>query len=450
MGGAKARQGEGTLRRELGLWDSVAVVVGAIVGVGIFFTPSRVVALSGSGAAAMTTWVVGGLAAMTGALTFAALGARFPRNGAQYVALREVYGPALGFVYVVCNATAIQAGAIALIGLLCVYNTAEALGLGPLSPLASAGGAGLYIVVLSVANMVGVRWGKRVQNATALAKVATLVIITVTAALFSEGQAPSAQMEMSGETGFVVGVVAGLVPVMFTFGGWQQVLWLGGEVKDPARTIPRSVVLGVAGVVVIYVSVNAAYLMLLGAAEVAGSTALAADAVGSVVGDVGGRLVAAGVAISAFGVLNAQLLSGPRLVLELARDGRFFPVFGRIHPRAGTPIAAIALLGGVALVILFAAGSDGISAIDRILNGVVLVDGLFFALTGLAVPLLVLRGRGDGMISTLGLASACVFVLVELGVVAGTWLDASVRDASWVGLCWIAAATLLYAIRFRR
>ena len=108
MGGAKARQGEGTLRRELGLWDSVAVVVGAIVGVGIFFTPSRVVALSGSGAAAMTTWVVGGLAAMTGALTFAALGARFPRNGAQYVALREVYGPALGFVYVVCNATAFR------------------------------------------------------------------------------------------------------------------------------------------------------------------------------------------------------------------------------------------------------------------------------------------------------------------------------------------------------
>ena len=207
----------------------------------------------------------------------------------------------------------------------------------------------------------------------------------------------------------------------------------------------------VAAVVAIYVSVNFAYLALLGPVRVAASDALAAEAVGEVVGEVGGRLVAAGVAVSAFGVLNAQLLSGPRLVLELARDGRFFAVFGRLHPRFATPAWAIGLLGGVALVILISAGSSGISAIDRILNGVVLVDGLFFALTGLAVPWIALRARSTraALMPRRQLIAPLIFVVVELGVVLGAWLDPSVRGASWVGVCWIAGAAMLYLVRFR-
>lgn len=446
--------GDRGLRRELGVWDAIAVVVGAIVGVGIFFTPSRVVTLAGSGAGAMTAWVLGGLAAMTGALTFAALGMKFPRNGGQYIALREAYGRGLGFVYVVCNATAIQAGAIALIALLCVHNTAEALALPTLSPVAAGAGAAAFIVSLCAANILGVRWGKRIQNATALAKVCTLLVIVAVAAAFSD-RSPSEVLEATSESnhGALSGVVAALVPVMFTFGGWQQVLWLGGEVKDPAKTLPRSVVAGVAAVVVIYILVNGAYLAMLGPAKVSGSAALAAEAVGEAVGDVAGRMVAAGVAVSAFGVLNAQLLSGPRLVLALARDGNFFAIFGRLHDRFATPVWAIVLLGGVACFILIAAGESGISAIDQILTGVVLVDGLFFALTGLAVPVLHLRAKRRGEVvgwGMTGLIAALIFVAVEIGVVVGAWLDPDVRSASLVGLAWIVAALTLYLVRFRR
>lgn len=447
-------RGDRGLRRELGVWDAIAVVVGAIVGVGIFFTPSRVVTLAGSGGGAMTAWVLGGIAAMSGALTFAALGMKFPRNGGQYVALREAYGPGLGFVYVVCNATAIQGGAIALIALVCVHNTAEALAMPGLSPMAAGAGAGAFIVSLCAANILGVRWGKRIQNATAIAKVCTLLVIVAVASIFSERTAAEVfAVTSEADRGWVQGVVAALVPVMFTFGGWQQVLWLGGEVKEPSKTLPRSVIVGVAAVVVIYILVNGAYLAMLGPARVSASAALAAEAVGEVAGDVGGRMVAAGVAVSAFGVLNAQLLSGPRLVLALARDGNFFARFGRLHPRFATPAWAIALLGGVAGFILLAAGESGISAIDQILTGVVLVDGLFFALTGLAVPVLHARAkrRGEDVSwGMTGLVAALMFVAVEVGVVIGAWLDPQVRAASLVGLAWIVAAVTLYVLRFKR
>ncbi|MGB1699066.1 MAG: APC family permease [Nannocystaceae bacterium] len=445
--------GDRGLRRELGVWDAIAVVIGAIVGVGIFFTPSRVVTLAGSGGGAMAAWVLGGLAAMTGALTFAALGMRFPRNGGQYVALREAYGPGLGFVYVVCNATAVQAGAIALIALVCVYNTAEALALPELSQPAATGGALAFILVLCGANILGVQWGKRIQNATALAKVATLLVIVAVASVYSE-RSPAEVVATANETerGWIQGVVAALVPVMFTFGGWQQVLWLGGEVREPSKTLPRSVIAGVAVVVVIYIMVNGAYLALLGPSRVSTSNALAAEAVGVAVGDIAGRLVAAGVAISAFGVLNAQLLSGPRLVLALARDGKFFSIFGKLHARFATPMSAIMLLGGVACAILVGAGEGGISAIDQILTGVVLVDGLFFGLTGLAVPVLHLRARRAGVPvawGSPGVIAASLFVCVEVGVVIGAWLDPQVRAASLIGLGWIVATLALYLLRFR-
>lgn len=432
------------LRRELGLVDAVAVVVGACVGVGIFFTPSRVVGLAGTVELAMLAWVLGGLVAIAGALTFAELGAMYPRTGGQYAALRDAYGAGVAFVYVVCNATAIQAGAIAVIALVCAQHVAIAVVGDALAPAAAAVAATLMIVALGLTNAVGVRWGARIQNLTVIGKLAVLVAIAIFAVVAPAAPAGTASTAVVGSPG----LLAALVPTLFAFGGWQQATWVGGEIRDPARNIPRAILIGVAVIVAVYLLVNWGYLRLLGFEAAAGSESIAADAAVVVVGDAGRRATAGAIALSAFGVLNAQLLSGPRLVFALALDGRFFRPFASVHARTGTPVAAIAMLCSVALALLWIAGDRGI---DRLLTGVVAVDGVFFAATGLAsVVLWRRRPRASRPLRMpLWPVVPIAFAVAELAVVAGAWVDPAVRGTVWVGAAWIAAATGLYLWRFR-
>lgn len=440
-----------SLRRELSTLDATAVVIGAIIGVGIFFTPSRVAALAGDASLAMLTWTIGGAIALLGALTFAELGAMVPRAGGQYEILRDAYGPATGFVYVVCNATATQAGSIGVIALVCVDNLAVALGGTVLGPWATLGSAVGLVAGIALANAAGVRWGARIQNITVVAKLATLMAV-VAVALLARPEAPAA-VAAASETGerlpAVAAIAAALVPTLFSFGGWQQVLWLGGEVKQPERSLPISILVGVSVVITVYLLANWAYLALLGHAGVAGSHTLAADAVAMAIGDSGRRVVGVAVAVSALGILNTQLLTGPRLLYALALDGRLWPALGRVHANRGTPVPAIAVLAGVAIVLLLAAGKDGV---DRLLTGVVVVDGVFFVLTGLAsLVLLRKRPRATRPIRMPGFPLVpLLFGLAELGVLIGAWLDPNVRGAATIGAGWIVAALVLYWLRFRR
>lgn len=432
------------LRRELGLLDTIAVVVGACVGVGIFFTPGRVAALAGDADTAMLAWIVGGLVAIAGAFSFAELGAMYPRTGGQYAALSEAYGPGVSFVYVVCNATAIQAGASAVIALVCGQHVAIATVGHGLSPVAAAVAATLLVVVLGATNAVGVRWGARIQNLTVIGKLAALLGVAAFAVIAPAAPASDSATPLVGAPG----LLAALVPTLFSFGGWQQATWVGGEVRDPQRTLPRAILIGVAVIVAVYLVVNWSYLRQLGFAGAAGSGSIAADAAAASLGDGGRRGIAIAIAVSAFGVLNAQLLSGPRLVLALAHDGKFFRAFARVHARTGTPIAAIALLCSVALALLWIAGDRGI---DRLLTGVVAIDGVFFALTGLAsVVLFRRRPRADRPLRMpLWPALPIAFAAAELAVVAGAWMDPDVRSTLWVAAAWILGTSGLYLWRFR-
>lgn len=437
-------------RRVLGLFDATSVVVGAIIGVGIFFTPSKVAALTGSPGLALTAWATAGFIALCGALTFAELGGRYHASGAQYEILRDAYGPFPGFLFVFCNATAIQGGSIGIIALICAFNLLGAVGRGPSAgfaePVVLALAAAL-ILALTAANILGVRWGARIQNATVTGKLLALAAVVALAAFAAPAAAPPAGSPAPA-LGPAAAVMAALVPCLFSFGGWQQALWVSGEVKEPRRTLPRAILGGVLIVILVYLAANWAFLRLLGAPAVASSRALAADAVAVVLPGLGRRLVAAAVALSAFGVLNAQLLTGPRLVYGMACDGRFFAPFAVLSRRWGTPLPAVALIGLTALALLFAAGPGGI---DRLLNGLVFIDGVFFALTGAA--LLVLRRRAPAAEGAFKVPAYPVvpllFVLGELGVVAGAYLDPAVRGAAFIGLGWIGAAALLYALRFR-
>jgi APA family basic amino acid/polyamine antiporter len=441
------------LRRELSTVDATAVVIGAIIGVGIFFTPSRVAVLAGSEQLGLWTWAIGGLIALLGALTFAELGAMVPRAGAQYELLRDAYGSATGFVYVVCNATATQAGAIGVIALVCIDNLAVLLTGAVLRPELTLACAIGLTVGIALANAAGVRWGARIQNFTVVAKLATLLAVAAVALLARPESHELDSLAMVVETRAplhpLAAIFAALVPALFAFGGWQQVLWMGGEVRQPERSMPISILAGVTIVVTVYLLVNWAYFSLLGHAGVASSETLAADAVAVVFGGPGRRAVAAAVAISALGVLNAQLLTGPRLVYALARDGRLWPVLGRVHASTGAPTPAIMLLAVAAIVLLLAAGKNGV---DRLLTGVVLIDAVFLALTGIAS--LVLARRHPHAARPVRMPGfpivPAAFGLAMIGVVIGAWLDPEVRGAAAIGAIWIAAALGLFSIRFRK
>ncbi|MEK6644258.1 MAG: amino acid permease [Planctomycetota bacterium] len=438
----------GSLRRVLSPLDATCIVIGSVIGVGIFFTPARVAAVAGSANLALFAWGIGAVIAMLGALCFAELGGLYTGSGGQYNILRDAYGPLPAFLFVFCNATAIQTGATAIISVVCMNN------LGVLFTGSAPGtrvlpiGASLLIIGLIAANILGVRFGARIQIVTVFAKVATLIVVSLLAVWHGTAATRHPAVESTSSLGIVAALAAAVVPVCFSYGGWQHVLWIAGEVRDPQRNVPRAIIGGMIVVAIVYLSANWAYLALLGHAAVASSKALAADAV-SVAWVGGGRRVLAGaVAMSAFGVLNAQLLSGPRLVYGMAVDGRFFKPFARVHPRYGTPHASIGLIGGIALVLLWVAGSE---AVDRLTTGVVAIDGVFFALTGLAVIVLRRRMRNAHRpVRTPGYPMVPIlFALFEIAVVCGAFLDPNVRQSAVIAIIWIVAAAVMYAVCFR-
>ncbi|MEO6462973.1 MAG: amino acid permease, partial [Candidatus Eisenbacteria bacterium] len=239
---------------------------------------------------------------------------------------------------------------------------------------------------------------------------------------------------------------AAVTLTLFAYGGWQQGLWMAGEVIDARRVVPRAIVLGVAVVIVAYLAANWAYLDLLGFAGVRESKALAADAFSIVSPGVGRRIAAAAVTISAFGVLNAQFLTGPRLTWAMAREGQFFAPFARLHARFATPASATVLLGVIATALLLGLGLDGT---DLLTTGVVVVDAVFFALTGLALPLLRRRlpadERGPRWIGVVAIA----FAALELLAIAGSLLEKDMRLVALSGLAWIGAGAVTWWLFFR-
>jgi APA family basic amino acid/polyamine antiporter len=438
------------LRRVLGPIDAVSIVIGAVIGVGIFFTPSLVARIAGSGSVALSAWVLGALIALLGALSFAELGGTYTRSAGQYEVLRDAYGPLTGFVFVFCNATAIQTGSTAIIAVICVRHLCEAIGVA-IDPVSVSAMGGVLIACVAVANIFSVRIGAGIQVITVVAKIFALLAVTWLAVWV----APTIRISEDPHEGSpsslgpVAALLAALVPAAYSYGGWQQLLWMGGEVRDAQRNVPRAIVMGMIIVGVAYVSANWGYLQLLGMSGVAASHAPAADAVAKVWHGSGPRAVAAAVAISAFGVLNAQLLSGPRLIYGMARDGRFFVIFRRVHPRWGTPLAAIALIAGLALALLFLAGQR---AVENLLTGIVAIDSLFFILTAGAI--FILRRRHPDAprpVRTPGYPVVpLLFLVCETVVLFGAFIDAEVRSAAFIGAAWVAFAASFYFVFFRR
>ena len=356
----------------LGLFSATMLVVGGIIGSGIFLNPAIVAQRVPSPGLTLAVWGLGGVVALLGALAFAELGARRPVAGGGYAYLREAYGPLPAFLYGWALLLVIATGAIAAVAVTFASYAISTLGWPAAARTPLAIGA---IVLLSGINYLGVKPGSLTQNLFTILKLSALVCLIV-AGFSWNGSTPLSESAPSlVGTQLLLAVGAGLVPVLFAFGGWQQTNFVAEELIEPKRNLPLALVLGVTIVVVVYLLANLVYLRTLGISGLAESKAPAADALEIILGPAGATMIGAGIAVSTFGFLSLVILVTPRVYQAMAADGVFFPRLGQLHPRYRTPAAAILLQGCWAIVLTFT-GRYG-----DLLDYVVFGDWIFFGAT---------------------------------------------------------------------
>lgn len=377
----EAGTGRGYARR-LGTFDGTMLVMGGIIGAGIFLNPAIVAQRVATPTLTIAAWVIGGFIAMAGALCFAELGARAPRAGGGYVYIRQTFGALPAFLYGWTLLLVIATGAIAAVALSFARYATDLVGAPVEIATPIAIGA---IALLSIINFFGVRPGASTQNVFTLLKLLALVVL-IAAGLFYTPHVTAANAQSLPAThslGVAIGVA--LIPVLFSYGGWQQTNFVAEEMKDPERTLPRSLIFGVVGVVIVYVLSNIVYVRQLGVAGLAASTAPAADVMRATVGDLGATFIAAGITASTFGFLNLVIMATPRVYQAMAADGVFFPAVAALHPRYRTPGLALAIQA-VWAVVLTLSGTYG-----QLLDYATFGDWIFFGLT--AATLFVYRKR---------------------------------------------------------
>lgn len=369
------------LRRELGLPSAALMVVGGIIGSGIFFTPAEVARALPSGAFVLGVWALGGVVALAGALTYAELGAMMPDAGGAYVYIRRAYGDLAAFLCGWMTLLLISTGALAAVAMGFAGYAARYVDLAPVG--GPIGMAALTIVVLGVTNYLGIRPGAAVQNVLTVAKVVALgALIVIGLALWTRlGLPPAVPDAPPPRDSLAAGFAAAFVAVLFTIGGWQQLNMVAGEIRRPEWTIPRALTMGIFIVVAIYMGANAVYLHTLGRDGLAASAAVAADTATRLVGPSGANLITIAAMLSILGFVNVVLLGNSRMPYAMARDGLFLAAAGRVHPRFGTPHVAIAIMVVWSLVLLFATRGD----LGDLLSGVVFADWIFFGLGGASV-----------------------------------------------------------------
>ena len=401
------------LLRALGLWETTAIAMGIMIGTAVFIVPAEITREVGSPRAALAVWAVGGVLSLFGALSFAELAAMMPQAGGQYVYLREAYGSLVAFL---CGWTfflAAQSGGISVLAV----GFAQYLGeFFPLSPWQQKAAAAASILLFTAINYRGVREGGIVQSLLAGLKVGAIVALISLGYLLVNGppQGVAALPAPTG-TGFVASFGVAMVAALWAYEGWNTCTFAAGEVKRPERNLPLALILGTAGVIVIYLGLNLVYYHVLTLPEIAQSPRVAADAAVRIFGRVGSYLVALAIIISTLGSINGSVLAAPRVYYAMAQDGLFFRWCAAVHPRYRTPHLALLLQGGWA-VLLVAWGTY-----EQLFTYVVFVAWVFYALTAFAV--IVLRRKMPDLPRPYRVSG---YPFVPIGfVLAATWFLAN-------------------------
>ncbi len=439
----QAAPAQTTFARRLNLFDATMIVISGIVGSGIFINPYVVAKAVQTPALIIGVWVAGGAIALLGAFVFAELSTVVPRVGGQYAFFREAFHPLVAFLHGWSLLLIVQSAATAAVAVAFAQYMARLVGLAqPLVP----GLAAAILLFLAGFHALGVRPGALVINVITVAKVLALAALIVGVFTLSRGTvlagAPLAPPGVHGLP-LLSAFFAGLVPAMFCYGGWQTVNYIAEEVKDPQRNLPRSILLGVTAVILLYVGANLAYLHVLGAPALAASRTPAADAAMRVMGSTGAKVISTLIVVSTFGFLNHALLTAPRVYYAMAADGLFFRALARLSPRFRVPVAAILLQGALAAAFALS------QSYERLLSYTVFADWIFFALAGAA--LIVFRRKLPGAARPFPTPGypwvPIVFTLCGAGIVFNLFFTET-RDA-WLGTTVMLAGIPAYLVWHR-
>lgn len=370
------------LPRVLGFWDIIGIIVGGVIGSGIFIVPASVAAGVESPLLILAVWIVGGVLCFFGALSFSELGAAYPQAGGMYIFLREAYGPLIGFLFGWTLFLVIDSGAIATLAV--AFSTKYLPYFVQLPPLVTKAVAIALITFLVAVNYIGVRWGANLQNLLTLIKFGGLVAVCGIVFIFAKGStahfySPSAgsfSMNLLGKFGVA------LVATLWAYKGWESSTFSLGEIKKPEKNLPAGLFVGTLIIIAIYLIANLAYLYAFPSSEIAKSDRIAADVMNFAIGPVGASIIALVILFSITGAANQNILCSPRVYFAMARDGLFFKKIDKIHPRFLTPHFSIVAIGMWSAVLSLS------GTFEQLFTYVIFGQWIFFGLTVLAVIIL--------------------------------------------------------------
>ena len=378
-----------SLLRRLGVFDTTMLVMGGIIGSGIFMNPSVVARVVHTPVLILGAWIIGGLVALAGGFIYAELAACLPDVGGQYAYLREAYHPRIAFLNGWALLLVTQTGGMAAVAVTFARYFLELTHL----PLSDSIVASSALAVLTVVNCFGVRAGSTMQNILMLMKILAIALLVIAGVAVSHIAGlpllPIADQPASFNLFTAIG--ASMIPVLFAYGGWQTACFVAGEVRNPEKNLPRGLLFGVAGVVVLYLAVNIVCLGVLGTDGLAATNTPASDVMRRALGGKGAAIIALGITISTLGFLSQGILTAPRVYFAMANDGCFFRQVARVNERTHVPVTAIVIQGIWAILIAWS------GRYEQILNYVVSTDFIFFGLSATCIFILRKRPPDDAL-----------------------------------------------------
>jgi APA family basic amino acid/polyamine antiporter len=419
----QAQPAPAQLLRQVGLFDATMIVMGGIVGAGIFINPYVVARQVHTPVLIFAVWGAGGVVAMLGAFVYAELAARMPDVGGQYAYLREAFHPIAGFLYGWVLLLVIQTGGMAAVTVTFARYLLELTSW----PISERVVAVVTILLLTTVNCIGVRVGSRVQSVLMLLKIGAIATLVLAGMLLIRSPYPLLHpvLDRAPSIDLMTAIGAAMVPVLFAFGGWQTANFIASEIKDPRRNLSRALLMGVAGVIVLYIGVNFVCVRALGAEGLAASTVPASSVMRKAMGSAGARIIALGIAISTLGFLSQSILTAPRVYFAMASDGLFFKSVARVNEKTHVPTLAIVMQSALTLVVALS------GSYEKILNYVVSMDFIFFGLTGAA--LFVFRQREARSIPSPGAGNHGYRVLGH-----------PYTTGLFVAVCWLVVINTVY------
>lgn len=425
------------LKKKLTLYGLTMIAVGSCIGSGIFVTPYEVVQAVPHHGFVLLIWAIGGVIALTGALTFAELGGMFPKAGGVYVFLKEAYGDLVGFLYGWITLLVINTGALAALGMaLAEYMTYFT----PLDDNDKIAVAVTVITVLTGINVNGVNVSQWFANIFTGLKLLAIVGIIIVGFIFFEPTEVNLSFSLLENTppNLMGALLIGLIGVLWSFGGWHHASYLAGEAINAQRTVPRAMMLGALIVTITYVLVNLAYMLLLPLPEIANTARVAGDAIGSVF-SFGGKMVAVAIAISIFGTIGIYTMSAPRIYFAMAKDGIFFKQLSFVHPRFQTPATAMIVQSVWAILLLLFWGT-----FSNLITYVTFMDILFMGLAGASV--FIFRAKRKEEARPYRVWGYPVVPLVFVGISLAFVINTLIQRPSqaWAGLILTAFGVLVF------